>query len=154
MRQLEHLYRQHGSAILRYLRRISWQEDAAEDLLQETFTQALGRIDHLTQATSSRAWLFGIARNLGRNAARRRRHFAELPPQVPAPATRETDERLERMRRQIANLPEPRREALQLRLQDELSYEEIAAVLEIPVGTVRSRLHNAVRQLREAMGKE
>jgi RNA polymerase sigma-70 factor (ECF subfamily) len=43
------------------------------------------------------------------------------------------------------------REALELRLRDELTYEEIAAVLEIPVGTVRSRLHNALERVRAAL---
>jgi RNA polymerase sigma-70 factor (ECF subfamily) len=53
------------------------------------------------------------------------------------------------MRRAIGRLPPHQRETLQLRLVDDLSYDEIAAVLEIPVGTVRSRLHNAVRTLGE-----
>ena len=51
-------------------------------------------------------------------------------------------------------MPREMRETLELRLADELSYEEIAAVLEIPVGTVRSRLHNAVKKLREEMCHE
>ena len=55
------------------------------------------------------------------------------------------------MHRAIAALPELQREALLLKLQHELTYEEIASVLNIPVGTVRSRLHHAVRQLRAAL---
>ena len=55
------------------------------------------------------------------------------------------------MRLAMAELPEQIRETLELRLRDELSYEEIAAVLEIPLGTVRSRLHTALRLLRAAM---
>ena len=64
------------------------------------------------------------------------------------------DQRIGEMRRAIAKLPDEMRETLELRLADDLSYEEIAAVLEIPVGTVRSRLHNAVRKLREEMCHE
>jgi RNA polymerase sigma-70 factor (ECF subfamily) len=55
------------------------------------------------------------------------------------------------MREAICCLPEIHREVLELRLRDDLSYEEIAQVLNIPVGTVRSRLHHAVRGLRERL---
>ena len=51
----------------------------------------------------------------------------------------------------VARLPEPFREVLELRLREELSYGQIAQVLEIPVGTVRSRLHHAVQRLRESL---
>ena len=55
------------------------------------------------------------------------------------------------MRKAIAQLAPELRETLELRIEQELSYEEIAGVLEIPVGTVRSRLHHAVRRLRAAL---
>lgn len=55
------------------------------------------------------------------------------------------------MREAIAQLAPELRETLELRLTDELSYEEIASVLGVPVGTVRSRLHNAVRRLRTVL---
>lgn len=61
------------------------------------------------------------------------------------------DPRLTRMRDAIAALPAKWSEVLQFRIRQELTYEEIAAVLDIPVGTVRSRLHAAVRRLRQRM---
>jgi RNA polymerase sigma-70 factor (ECF subfamily) len=61
--------------------------------------------------------------------------------------------RLEVMREGIARLNAISRQVLELRLQQELSYEEMAAILGVPVGTVRSRLHHAVRQLREHLKK-
>ena len=61
----------------------------------------------------------------------------------------EADPRLERVRSAIEVLPEAQREALELRLRDGLSYQEIADVQNVPVGTVRSRLHHAMRRLRE-----
>jgi RNA polymerase sigma-70 factor (ECF subfamily) len=57
------------------------------------------------------------------------------------------------MRTAIGSLNAGLREILEFRLEQELSYEEIAAVLEIPIGTVRSRLHQAVKQLRRAMAR-
>ncbi|MFY9925422.1 MAG: sigma-70 family RNA polymerase sigma factor, partial [Opitutaceae bacterium] len=69
-----------------------------------------------------------------------------------APAmTEKSDERLELMRQAISRLPETQREPLLLKLQQELSYAEIADVLDIPVGTVRSRLHHAVLFLRQTL---
>ena len=61
---------------------------------------------------------------------------------------------IEEMREAIAGLPAHLRETLELRLRDELSYEEIAQVLEIPMGTVRSRLHGALKLLREKLNEE
>ena len=153
MDRVEGLYNAHGQALLGYLRRSFGNAEAAEDLLHETFVQALRRLDRLTGAASPRAWLFGIAHRVGLAALRRRR-CQPLPEDLAAVQAQEADERIERMRRAIGRLPPHQREALQLRLVEELSYDEIAAVLDIPVGTVRSRLHNAVRTLGELVAGE
>ena len=147
---LERLYRELGPALLGYFRRQPALAGNAEDLLQDTFVRALRCIDRQPPPVSQRAYLFGIARHVGIDAFRRLRPAEELPSNVPAAMTLE-DERLEPMRQAIARLPDAQREALLLKLQQELSYEEIAEVLEIPVGTVRSRLHHAVRRLRETL---
>lgn len=148
--QLETLYRRDGAGLLAYLRRRVRDPELAEDLLHETFVQAGRRAERLTSATSPRAWLFGIARRIAMATLRRRRSNAPLVVE-PAAADTAEDPRLETMRAAIADLPEPYRETLELRLRCDLSYEEIAAVLEIPVGTVRSRLHAAVQRLRTAL---
>lgn len=147
--RLESLYREHGEALLRYLRRRGGGAPA-EDLLQETFVQALRAVDRLAAAASPRAWLFAIARNVAATAWRRHRPTAPLPADVP---TREapTDPRIERMRQAIAGLPDGHREVIELRLAHDLSYEEIAETLGIPLGTVRSRLHHAMARLRRSV---
>lgn len=145
-------YREYGAALLRYLGR-RFGSEGADDLLQETFVQALRRPQRSAEAVSARAWLFGIARHVGISAFRRRKTMAELPEAIAARES-DSDSRIVEMRQAIAKLPQEMRETLELRLADDLSYEEIAAVLEIPVGTVRSRLHNAVKKLREEMGHE
>lgn len=152
--QIEALYRAHGPALLVYLRRLAGRRDLAEDLLQETFVQAMRGIDRLGDVVSPRAWLFAIARNVGVSALRRRRWMASLADDVPALPEETEDPQLERMRAGIERLPDKLREALELRLRHDLSYDEIAVVLSIPVGTVRSRLHHAVRQLRETLVNE
>ncbi len=151
MTELEHLYRTHAAGLLGYLRRHFAGVEAAEDLLQETFVQALRGLDRLTAAASPRAWLFAIARNVGLAALRRRRHAASLPESLAAPAAREGDPRIEVAEQAMRRLPDGQREALELRLGDGLSYEEVAEVLAIPVGTVRSRLHHAMRRLRREL---
>lgn len=145
------LYDEHGGALLRYLKGLTGRTEVAEDLLQETFVQAMRGIEQLRRAHSAKAWLFSIARHLGLNALRRTRVTAPLPEGLAVAPGCEDDPRREEVRQAISELPEPQREALSLRLSVGLSYEEIAQVLSIPVGTVRSRLHNAVRSLQERM---
>ncbi len=154
MVQVRVLYEEHGGALLRYLRGLTGRPDLAEDLLHDTFIQAVRGLDRLQRADSARAWLFSIARHLGLNAVRRARPTLPLSEGLTAAPVPEEDPRRLRMREAIGDLPEPQREALVLRLAQGLSYEEIAEVLAIPVGTVRSRLHNAVKNLRERLNQD
>lgn len=154
MTRLQDLYEIHGPSLARYIRRITGQAELAEDLLQETFVQALHRIDGLAQVVSPKAWLFTIARNLSMTAYRKQRNTYRLSEEIAESDESQENPRLHQMRRAICSLADKHREILGLRLHDELSYEEIAHVLNIPVGTVRSRLHHAVRQLREKIISE
>ena len=147
---MEMLYQLHGPAILRYLQRRFGRVASAEDLLQETFVRALGNRRGMEGAESARGFLFGIARNLGLAAVRRargerREALGERTGDVGE------EEGLGEMRAAIERLPEQIRETLEFRLRDELTYEEIAGVMGIPVGTVRSRLHTALLMLREEL---
>jgi RNA polymerase sigma-70 factor (ECF subfamily) len=150
MRQIEEMYRTHGGLLLAYLRRRFGWCASAEDLLQETFVQALRQEERLSAADSPRAWLLGIARHVGLTAARRRRPMEALDAQAPAPAVAAD---VADLRQAIEELPETLRETLELRLNQRLDYAEIAQVLGIPLGTVRSRLHSAMRRLRDEMEK-
>ena len=111
---------------------------------------ALRGSDRAGEYGSVRGWLFGVARNVGLTAVRRRPRHHELRWDVEAKPP-EHDCRAAEVKDAINELPAGMREALELRLQENLSYDEIAAALAIPVGTVRSRLHNAVRLLRERL---
>ena len=148
--RLEALYRDVGPNLLSYLHRWLGDLHAAEDSLQETFCQAARKVERLSQAVSPRAWLFAIARNVAVTAHRRRRATVPLPGELPAVEQTE-DPRLGPVRQAILGLPAGLREVLELRLRDELSYEEIADVLQVPLGTVRSRLHYALQRLRVAV---
>lgn len=148
--ELEGLYHEAGQGLMRFLSRRLHRRDEAEDVLQATFVEAARFHDRLMGAESPRAWLYAVARNLV--AVRQRRdgvvNWSSLPPDAAARDGAETDDRLEEMRSAIAQLPDPLRETLELRVSQNLTYQEISTVLQVPVGTVRSRLHNAVEQLR------
>ncbi len=144
---LETLYSQHGPAILRYLHRLVGPK-MSEDVLQDTFVQAAVHVDRLDNVGSAKAWLFKVAKNMAINHLRRKRVPVKIDwdDLVRRPATE--DDHLEPMRRAIEDLSPDHRETILLRWYDELRYEEIAQLLQIPVGTVRSRLHHALQKLR------
>ena len=150
---LESLYYQHGPAILRYLKRLV-DRQTAEDLLQDTFVQALSHFNRLDSVVSVRAWLFTVARHIALNSLRRKQVIASISWEQLIKHSPQEDPRLESIRQAIKELPNEHRETVLLRWQDQLSYEEISEVLKIPVGTVRSRLHNALGKLRTLLEVE
>lgn len=152
-RNIETLYQVEGAALLRYIRRCGGG-GASEDLLHETFVQLLKKPEGLRDARSPKAWLYGVARRIVLGFLRKDSRIVELVVDPPSPMPVE-DERVRVLKSAMSRLPRQQREVLELRLDAELSYIEIADALDIPVGTVRSRLHHAVRTLRTAMvGKE
>ena len=149
--EVEQLYQASRQRLTAYFQRRHRSAEAAEDLLHETFLQLMRRVDRCRAARSPQAYLFGIARHVSAEAWRRAQRQATdeaslLPAEAPNP-----EPRLLAAREVIAGLPSLQREILDLRFQHDLSYAEIAEVLNVPVGTVRSRLHNAMRLLRERL---
>lgn len=149
-RQLETLYRETGANLLAYFRSRPTLALQAEDLLQDTFARALQHPERLAAALSPRAYLFGIARHVGHDALRRAAPAVALTDDEEWTAEVE-DARLADMREAVGRLPAAQRETLLLKLRHDLSYEEIAEALGIPIGTVRSRLHAAVHALRATL---
>jgi len=144
-------YGQHASELYNYLVKRCPDAATASDLLQETFLQVVRHSDQLAMVTMPRAWLFAIARNMLARHYRRHRDPQPIAQLWYESTPDPKDDRLAAMQEAIRELPAELRDTLELRLEQELSYEEITHVLDIPIGTVRSRLHNAVRQLRDAM---
>lgn len=141
---LEDAYRRHRVPLYNYFRRCGAPRDAADDLTQSVFALAAdGRYD--AARGPIRFYLFGIARNLRRDWQRRERHEAAWTTERGMAS--DTDARLD-VARAVATLPDDQREALVLREMHGFSYEEIALLCEVPVGTVRSRLSRAREALR------
>jgi RNA polymerase sigma-70 factor (ECF subfamily) len=151
---VEQLYRESREALTGYFRRRHGYSHAAEDLVQETFFQLMRRVDRCRASASPRGYLFGIARHVSLDAWRRAKPPGESAVSVEAIAAPEPDPRLAAARETIAALPALQREVLDLRFQHDLSYAEIAEALGVPIGTVRSRLHNALELLRERLQYE
>ena len=148
------LYRRHRDYVLRVALRYTEDRELAADALQEVFAYLLRQFPPpgpgITLTAKLTSYLFPIAKNstisLQRKARRTRAGDVE-PDELPGPAM--SDEAGDDVDRLLASLPEQRREILTLRFVDGLSLEEIAGALEIPLGTVKSRLHLAIRALRE-----
>ncbi len=149
---LDKFYQLHGQAVMRFLaRRVNYHQ--ACDLFQDVFLAAAKNTDKLIAANSPRAWLIAIAHNLLCNHYRDRRNIVSLPESIPAknPRIPENDTSVQNA---IMALPGNYQEIMLLRWYDQLTYDEIALVLNIPIGTVRSRLHNAIEKLRIIMSQE
>ena len=155
----ELIQRWHGP-IWEYVRHLS-DDEAAHDIAQDIWLRVLRGIGRLRDPAKLRGWLFGIAHRTWIDTLRRKyavvvadideadRH--ELPDPMVAD---ELEEELTAVEQELARLPAIEREALTLFYLRELSLQEIAQALDIPVGTVKSRLHRARRMLRrELTGK-
>jgi RNA polymerase sigma-70 factor, ECF subfamily len=135
----------------------------ARDVVQDAFVQAFVKLDTFQQSSAFYTWLYRIAFNLAASLCRRRRPAAsveqlrEASGEEPAdegegPLERlEERERARQVQEAIAALSEEHRSVLVLREIDGHCYETIAEILDLPVGTVRSRLHRARLQLRDVL---
>jgi RNA polymerase sigma-70 factor (ECF subfamily) len=160
------LFERHASDVHRYVaRRLGGP--VADDLLGETFARAFQHRARFDLAQSdARPWLYGIATNLvsdhRRSEARRLRAMSRVAA-APAEGEPEADRSDARVSAQssraglaqaLASLPGRQRDVVLLHAWAELDYEQIAIALNIPIGTVRSRLHRARAALREALDEE
>jgi len=154
---LEHLFRDAAEDLARYFTRRHGNADTSRDLVQETFMEMAKGLDQGRQPRSPRGYLFGIARRVSQAAWRgreRERAYVDeerSPESAAAPAR---DERVEAAYEAIAALSPVHREILDHRFIQDLSYAEIAEALNLPVGTVRSRLHHAVAAVRQRLADD
>lgn len=126
----------------------------ANDLVQDCYLRALRGWGQFNGRSSRQAWLFGIARRTRadwfRRKGRRVKTVALDTANEPAEDLRNSPaDRLEQVWRSLRNLDDKLGEVIQLRFAAGLSYAEIAHALGTPIGTVRSRLHRALRAIRK-----
>ena len=135
----------------------------ARDVVQDAFVQAFVKLDSFQQSSAFYTWLYRIAFNVAASHCRRRKptlsveRARETTGQEPideqaGPRQQaEQQERCRQVQEAIAELSEEHRTVLVLREIDGCCYETIAEILELPIGTVRSRLHRARLQLRDML---
>jgi len=153
-------------ALFGYAMTLTRDRPAAEDLVQETYVRAARAANRLAADTNLKNWMFVIMRNAWLNQLRREKtgpRFVDFAEEDPAadnwPAAADSNpqvvylRKLERdeVRRAIASLPLTYREVVILRDMEGFSYQEIAAVLDCPAGTVMSRLGRAREKLRQRL---
>ena len=138
----------------RYARALVGDRATADDLVQDTLERAWSKLHLFQQGTDLRAWLFTVMHNVHVNRIRAARQTEVLDEEMPELAQRaaQGDSLVVRdLERAIAALPAAQREVLLLVALEDLSYEETARVLGIPIGTVMSRLARAREKLRVLM---
>ncbi len=149
---LDQVLRRHLDTAFRVAKRITRVESNAEDVVQEAFIKVITHAKTYVPSSSVRAWILTIvtneARNYRRDTTRRwRRERTEIATEPVAPSE-PGDDRLEKIRGQLAALPEHERVPISLRFIDGLSLEEVASVLGLPMGTVQSQVHRGLDRLR------
>ncbi len=151
------LYNRHKAAVYGFCLKMLLDDEAARDVLHETFLRVYENRDRLLNAASFKAWLFTIARNQSLNSLRRSSRMICMAgeddahaviDEVDTPFSRmEKNERVQLVNRFLRALPPSYREVLVLREYQNLSYEEIAAVTRSTLSAVKSRLFKARRKL-------
>ncbi len=156
--EIETLFQQHGDRLLRAAYFLCHNETDAQDLVQETFFQAIDAMERFKGESKEYTWLYGIMRNQYFNYLRKKSRWFSLDLLFNHPAETvdpwieinkfESHRQLEQA---LKILPFKQREILMLRYVEEMKVDEIARVIKISAGTVKSRLHNATRRLREKL---
>jgi RNA polymerase sigma-70 factor (ECF subfamily) len=159
---LADLYTRHQRALFRYLLQLTPDQALAEEILQDTLVAAWQGAATFGARSAVRTWLFGIARRQAHNRLRQRGlplEDADVLLELPAPDPDPQDAVLagaerEELAQALRQLTAPHREVLLLVLVDDLSYQDAAQVLGVPVGTVKSRLNHARSALRAQLAAQ
>lgn len=156
----DQLYERYERPLFGFIRKHLADAHEAEDVLHETFLALLREREQQRSARSFKAWTYQVARHLCLNRLRSRKRAARAIAtlaRTPAPPAADQPERAllqreaaEALHRAVARLPGPLGELYALRAGG-LSYAELADVLGVPLGTVKSRMHQLVSRLRQEM---
>jgi RNA polymerase sigma-70 factor (ECF subfamily) len=160
-RRLEEAFSRHQDELLGMLYYVVGNAEDARDALQDAFIKCWKHRDGLAEIENLRAWIFRIALNTGRDQRgaawhRRRQPLEEGGSALPAATLRPDveaarNERLLIVRQAISQLRPEEQEVFLLRQDGQMTYEQIAEAISIPLGTVKTRMRLSLRKLREAM---
>ena len=151
---LQRLVKRWQAPLLRYATRMTRDQEGARDTVQEAWISATKGIGRLRDPAGFRPWIYRIVQRRAADWVRRQARERKVE-KVAREITPEAghDPAIEILREAIAALPDDQRQLLQLHYTDGLRVREIAEVLEVPVGTVKSRLFHARELLRASLTK-
>jgi RNA polymerase sigma-70 factor (ECF subfamily) len=167
---LEELVKRYEEPLMNFLYRLSGDLSAAEDLFQETFLRVIRSSAKYEPKAAFSTWLYTIARNLAIDRFKKRsglpqvsmdgpgedrdaRRLADLPDGGRTPLEDvDAAERAQIVRGALAQLSDKKREVLMMRVYLGMPYAEIAEIVGAPLGTVKYRIHDALKDLSEIMG--
>ena len=147
----ECLYRRYRDWVHRLAWRFTGNQQDALDVLQETFIYLLGKFPGFELTASMTTFLYPAVRHLSlaiRSKSRRFTSDEEVLSEIAAPASKETQSSRSELAAVLTVLPDEQREVLLMRFVDDMTLQEIATALNIPLGTVKSRMHHALQTLR------
>lgn len=144
------LYRKHSQNVFRYCLKIVKDESLAKDALQETFIKVYEKRESYN-GTNFKGWLYTIARNTCMNYQRDKKDFVEYVEGTRPQYYNDDFILKEYISKMIDTLPDTYREAIILREYEELSYEEIAQVLDLDLSLVKIRVHRARKILKKLL---
>ncbi len=154
---IERLVRRFERSLFYYIRRLAGNDSDAWDALQRTWIRVLAGIGGVRDAGALKTWMYRVARHTTLNQIRGHQRYRKVlreKADEPSPDVEPalfTAENAEEVHRALEKLELPYREALTLFFLEDLSVREIADVIEIPEGTVKWRLHEARKKLREIL---
>jgi RNA polymerase sigma-70 factor (ECF subfamily) len=143
----ESLVRAYQAQVFRFVRHLVGEAGLAEDITQETFLRVYRRLGSFRFQSKFSTWLFQVARNAATDELRRRQRRARLAEVAPAPDPPSAPDARAELRAALADLPPALRESLVLVEVFGFPYRDVADVLGVPVGTVKSRVFHARQRL-------
>ena len=154
--RLGDLFERHHRSVFDFLARMTGDRTAAEDLVQDVFVRMLKYRASYQDGGSFETWMFRIARNARADFFRTRRSMhvpedtVELPSDAPGPASAlESEQNAACLRRALLQIRDDRRELIVLARYRGMKYEQIADLLDVDVGTIKVRMHRAMKELRD-----
>ena len=148
----ESLYSRYRDWVFNLAWRFTGNQQDSLDVLQETFTYLLNKFPGFSLTASMTTFLYPVVKHLALNMRRKNRRFIsgeENLDEIPTTISDDSPEHRSELAVVLNILPEQQREVLLMRFVDDMDLKEIAAALDIPIGTIKSRLHRALNTLRK-----